>query len=110
MRSGGNCNPRNTAWQRGTNENTNGLLRQYFPKGTNFQCVSEEYLAIIVKKLNNRPSVLSLTLLYTQERKEFPVARHHGMTVIPYLEEAERLEGETGMSEVPHPCGASLPV
>lgn len=43
------------AWQRGTNENTNGLLRQYFPKGTDFQCVSEEYLAIVVKKFNNRP-------------------------------------------------------
>jgi len=43
------------AWQRGTNENTNGLLRQYFPKGTDFRCVSEEYIAIIVKKLNNRP-------------------------------------------------------
>jgi len=42
------------ARQRGTNENTNGLLRQYFPKGTDFQGVSEEYLAIVVKKLNNR--------------------------------------------------------
>jgi hypothetical protein len=40
----------------------------------------------------------------------FPVARHHGMTGIPYLEDAERPEGETGMSEVPHICGTSLPV
>jgi hypothetical protein len=40
----------------------------------------------------------------------FPVARHHGMNGIPYLEEVERSEGETGMSEVPHSCGASLPV
>lgn len=43
------------AWQRGTNENTNGLLRFYFPKGTDFQKVPEEKLAIVVKKLNHRP-------------------------------------------------------
>jgi len=44
-----------SAWQRGTNENTNGLLRQYFPKGTDFKKVTEEDLAIAVKKLNHRP-------------------------------------------------------
>lgn len=44
-----------SAWQRGTNENTNGLLRQYFPKGTNFKAVSKEDLAFAVKKLNHRP-------------------------------------------------------
>lgn len=43
------------AWQRGTNENTNGLLRQYFPKGTDFRKISEKDIAIVVKKLNNRP-------------------------------------------------------
>ena len=43
------------AWQRGTNENTNGLLRYYFPKGTDFSAVSEKDVALIVKKLNNRP-------------------------------------------------------
>jgi IS30 family transposase len=43
------------AWQRGTNENTNGLLRHYFPKGINFQSVSEEELDLIVKKVNHRP-------------------------------------------------------
>lgn len=43
------------AWQRGTNENTNGLLRQYFPKGTDFRNISEKEIAIVVKKLNNRP-------------------------------------------------------
>jgi len=43
------------AWQRGTNENTNGLLRQYFPKGTDFRKITEEDLAFAVKKLNHRP-------------------------------------------------------
>lgn len=43
------------AWQRGTNENTNGLLRHYFPKGTDFLSISEKDIAIVVKKLNNRP-------------------------------------------------------
>jgi IS30 family transposase len=43
------------AWQRGTNENTNGLLRQYFPKGTDFRKITEEGLTFAVKKLNYRP-------------------------------------------------------
>jgi len=43
------------AWQRGTNENTNGLLRHYFPKGIDFQTVSEEELDLIIKKVNHRP-------------------------------------------------------
>lgn len=44
-----------SAWQRGTNENTNGLLRRYFPKGLDFRTVSEIALAQAVKKLNHRP-------------------------------------------------------
>ena len=43
------------SWQRGTNENTNGLLRFYFPKGTDFRQISEKEVALVVKKLNNRP-------------------------------------------------------
>ena len=43
------------AWQRGTNENTNGLLRQYFPRGTDFKKVSEAALQGAVDRLNNRP-------------------------------------------------------
>jgi IS30 family transposase len=43
------------AWQRGTNENTNGLLRFYFPKGTDFSQVSEDELNRAVKRLNHRP-------------------------------------------------------
>jgi IS30 family transposase len=44
-----------SAWQRGTNENTNGLLRQYFPKGIDFRPITEKDLAVAVKKLNHRP-------------------------------------------------------
>jgi IS30 family transposase len=43
------------AWQRGTNENTNGLLRFYFPKGTNFKRISATALQKAVDRLNNRP-------------------------------------------------------
>jgi len=44
-----------SAWQRGSIENTNGLLRQYFPKGTNFKNISDKNLALAVKKINHRP-------------------------------------------------------
>jgi transposase, IS30 family len=43
------------SWQRGTNENTNGLIRQYFPKGCDLSAVSHQRVARIEKKLNNRP-------------------------------------------------------
>ncbi len=42
-------------YQRGTNENTNGLIRQYFPKGTNFQNISHPELRHVENLLNNRP-------------------------------------------------------
>ena len=44
-----------SSWERGTNENTNGLLRQFFPKGTDFRCISHPELARVVQMLNNRP-------------------------------------------------------
>ena len=44
-----------SSWERGTNENTNGLLRQYFPKGTDFNLVSQKEIDKVVNKLNNRP-------------------------------------------------------
>jgi IS30 family transposase len=43
------------SWQRGLNENTNGLLRQYWPKGTDFKKVSLEEVATVISQLNNRP-------------------------------------------------------
>jgi len=42
-------------WQRGTNENTNGLLRQYFPKGTSLTPYSADYLKAVADELNARP-------------------------------------------------------
>lgn len=48
------CDPR-SPWQRATNENTNGLLRQYFPKGTNLSIHSAEDLAWVEQELNDRP-------------------------------------------------------
>ena len=43
------------AWQRGSNENTNGLVRQYLPKSRQFHTVTEEELAMIMDRLNHRP-------------------------------------------------------
>src|SRR5690606_26768499 len=43
------------SWQRGLNENTNGLLRQFFPKGTDFSRISHQQVARVEKLLNERP-------------------------------------------------------
>src|SRR3954464_3206193 len=48
------CDPQ-SPWQRGTNENTNGLLRQYFPKGTDLSMRSAEEIAAVAAALNARP-------------------------------------------------------
>lgn len=43
------------SWERGTNENINGLIRQYFPKGTDFSSVTNEDIQAVMARLNNRP-------------------------------------------------------
>jgi IS30 family transposase len=43
------------SWERGTNENTNGLIRQYFPKGSDFSSISDDQISFVKERLNDRP-------------------------------------------------------
>ena len=43
------------SWERGTNENTNGLIRQYFPKGFDFSTISADQISFVRERLNHRP-------------------------------------------------------
>lgn len=56
------------SWERGLNENTNGLVRQYFPKGCNFTKLTQEQVLEVEKKLNNRPRK---TLNFRTPNEEF---------------------------------------
>ena len=44
-----------SSWERGLNENTNGLIRQYFTKGSSFQHITESQVEAVMQKLNHRP-------------------------------------------------------
>ena len=67
-----------SAWQRGTNKNTNGLLRRYFPKGLDFRNVTQKTLAEAVKKLNHR---LLKCLGYRTLHEVFQEARRGAVTI-----------------------------
>lgn len=59
------------AWERGTNENTNGLIRQYLPKGQSMKWAKQNTCEIIAQRLNERPR---LRLLYSTPKKEIEKA------------------------------------
>ena len=62
------------SWERGLNENTNGLIRQYVPKGKDIDSLSDEDVAEIIEKINNRPRKC---LGFKTPNQLFLTHRHH---------------------------------
>jgi IS30 family transposase len=85
-----------SSWERGTNENTNGLIRRYLPKNTDFNKVTEMQLKIIQDKLNNRPrKVLGY---YTPNEM---MEKENGMITPRYSDNFfDPLKGQKKLSEI----------
>ena len=68
------------SWERGINENTNGLIRQYFPKGTDLSKVTDEQVQFVMDRLNSRPRATrggrSPNELFIGRRKRFDSPRN----------------------------------
>jgi IS30 family transposase len=71
------CDPR-SPWQRGSNENTNGLLRQYFPKGKSLAGITQQQLDEVAAKLNGRPRQTLSWMTPAQKLAELIPGHDHG--------------------------------
>jgi len=75
------------SWERGANENLNGLIRQYFPKNYDFNLVSEQDIANVENKLNNRPrkrlGFLTPNQVYLQHTKKHGESYIYNLNTLP---------------------------